>query len=73
MHLINLSYHFSCISLNENGGKKHSIQIIANELNGFNNLCFHKLFNFLSFFASVVHSYGLIQPTTGPFGFIVNI
>ena len=41
-------------------GTTHAFQIIANDFNGFKNLCFRKLFNFLSFSASVVRSYGLI-------------
>ena len=39
-------------------GRIHSIQIISNDFNGFNNLCLRKLFNFLSFSDSVVRYYG---------------
>ena len=40
-------------------GRINSIQTIANDFIDFNNLCFRK-FNFLSFFDSVVRSYGLV-------------
>ena len=54
-------------------GRINSIQIIANDFNGFNNLCFRKLFNFLSFSASVVRSYGLTYLTTGSIGSIMIV
>ena len=45
----------------ETEGRIRNIQIVANDFNNsFNNLCFRKLFNFFSFSAPVVRSYGLI-------------
>ena len=56
---------------------KYIIQIIANDFNGFTNLCFRKVCNlmfviFLSFSSSLVRSYGLVYTKTDPIGFIMT-
>ena len=50
--------------------KIHNFQIIANDFIGFTNLCFRNVCNFS---ASTVGYYGLVDPKTGPIGFIMAL